>query len=154
MLLSHPKQSKNVQNTPKFFVWVCCIDIMSVGPLPWDNNIFIKVLMSTVQRSPKSVQLKGPLGWIAKLRRMRPWCIWIFDCDKLVQSPTCLLCCSSQKPPALTPEKTCYLNRGLCGLQFKTRLHLSICIVWFPLHVQNKWDSVKNSALFKCLNDS
>ena len=87
MLLSHPKQSKNVQNTPKFFVWVCCTDIMSVGPLPWDNNIFIKVLMSTVQRSPKSVQLKGPLGWIAKLRR-RPWCIWIFDYNKLVQFPT------------------------------------------------------------------
>ena len=88
MLLSHPKQSKNVKKTPKFFVWVCCTDIMSVGPLPWYNNIFIGVLMSTVHRSPKSVQLKGPLGWIAKLRR-RPWRIWIFDYNnKLVQFQT------------------------------------------------------------------
>ena len=55
MLLSHPKQSKNVRNTPEILVWVRCTDIMSVGPLSWDNNIFMGVLMSRgVQRVSNS----------------------------------------------------------------------------------------------------
>ena len=152
MLLSHPKQSKNVRNTPEILVWVRCTDIMSVGPLPWDNNIFMGVLMSRgVQRVSNS-----KAHW-DELQNCVEWGLGVFEYLTVTNwcSPQHVFYAAAVKSHQhLLLKKTCYLNRGLCGLQFKTRLHLSICIVWFPLHVQNKWDSVKNSALFKCLNDS
>ena len=72
MLLSQPKQSKNDYPTPKFFFWVCCTDTMYVGPLPWDNKIFLGVLMSRgVQRVSNSKahwdELQNCVDWVPGL---------------------------------------------------------------------------------------